>query len=518
MDDDKVSSGENQSGSSSQQPPLEETRPIFQTTPVEPEVPQQPAPAPEENLRPEEIAPELETPEQATTAPSAPFEIPQEAPPTVPPPDDRSKLFILLGGGVLFFVFFIFLVGLILGGNKNKHAPVKLTYWGLWEDKAVMDPIIKEYEAKNKNITIEYTRMDIQDYREKLLARSQKNQGPDIFRFHNTWIPEIKEVVASLPPSVMSNSEFEKTFYPVHKKDLGVNGSYYGIPLTIDGLVLVYNNTLFKKAGINNAPTTWDDLFDDAIKLTVKDQAGKIITSGIALGTASNVEHFSDIFGLFLVQNGVSLKDLSQPEAAQSLEAYRKFAESPDNVWDEGMSNSISAFSQEKVAMIIVPSWELITIKTVNPDVDLKVVPIPVIPGAGTVPKSLSSYWVEGVSRFSKNQLEAWKFLKYLSEKQTMTKLYESQSKNRLFGEPYSRVDLADLLSQNEYLQAVGKQAPNFVSAPLVSRTFDNGLNDEIVKYIENAINSTQQGVSYSSALQTANEGIGQVFKKFNVN
>ena len=61
------------------------------------------------------------------------------------------------------------------------------------------------------------------------------------------------------------------------------------------------------------------------------------------------------------------------------------------------------------------------------------------------------------------------------------------------------------------------KEANNFVSLPLISQTFDNGLNDEIIKYIENAINSTIQGVSYSESLGEAKKGINQVFTKYNI-
>jgi multiple sugar transport system substrate-binding protein len=61
------------------------------------------------------------------------------------------------------------------------------------------------------------------------------------------------------------------------------------------------------------------------------------------------------------------------------------------------------------------------------------------------------------------------------------------------------------------------KQANNFVSQPLIARTFDNGLNDEIIKYIENAINSTIQGVTYSEALKTAAQGVTQIFTKYNI-
>ncbi len=452
-------------------------------------------------------------------------EAPQDMNFNLPPPiyeENKNQYMFIVLGAVVFLIILVIIFRAIFSG-KPASKPVSLIYWGLWEDKEVIEPLIAAYQQKNPNIKIIYQKMNPQSYREKLVSRS-KAQGtagapvvekPDIFRFHNTWLPEIKDVVAPLPPTVMSGEEFDKTFYPVHKKDLKVGNYYYGLPLEIDGLVLVYNQGLFKKAGISTVPATWDDVTEIVPRLTVKDQSGQLITSGIAMGTASNIDHFSDIFGLLLLQNGGSLNKLDQEEAAGALEIFRKFSEPPQGYWTEEMSNSTTAFIQEKVAMIIVPSWEILSIKSANPDIDIKIVPVPVVPGTASL--SIASYWVEGVSRFSSHQLEAWKFLRFLTEKENMTKLYEIQSKIRPFGEPYSRVDLAPLLVQNPYLSAVIKQANNFYSLPLVSRTFDNGLNDEIIKYLENAVNSTIQGVSYKEALKTAKEGIDQVFTKYNI-
>lgn len=478
-----------------------QTIPVFETIPVET--------AEDEETKIEETPEEVESPE----------EINNQEPENLPPPiyqENKSQYLMIIVGGIVFFIIFIFIIKGIFFGGKRVKKEVNLLYWGLWEENQVIQPIINEYQQKNPHVKITYQKMHPESYREKLLARSKNNRGPDIFRFHNTWIPEIKEILAPLPTQIMSNNEFEKTFYKIHQKDLKVGSYYYGLPLMIDGLVLIYNENLFKKAGLTTNLTTWDEITDIVPKLTVKDQQGNLITSGIAIGTSGNIEHFSDIFGLFLVQNGGSLDKLDQSEAAGALEIYRKFAELPQGYWNENMPNSITAFIQEKVAIIIAPSWQILSIKAANPEINIKVIPVPSVPGGQNI--SLASYWVEGVSRFSKNQIEAWKFLRYLIEKDTMTKLYEIQSKTRLFGEPYSRVDLASLLIQNEYLGAIIKQANDFVSIPLMSRTFDNGLNDEIIKYLENAINSTAQGVSYSEALKTASKGISQIFTKYNIN
>lgn len=439
---------------------------------------------------------------------------------TPPAYEENKTKYLFVGLGVIFFVvIFVLLINFLrrfkLPIINKKNKEISLTYWGLWEEKQLFDPLIKKYQAKNPNISIDYIKMDHRDYREKLIERSKSGDGPDIFRFHNTWLPTLKEIISPLPKDIMSNSQFEKIFYPVAQKDLKIAEFYYGLPLEIDGLVLLYNDDLFKKAGIAVPPATWEDVINDVAQLTVKDQDGKIITSGIALGTASNVEHFSDIFGWMLLQNGGSLNDLSSSEAQDALEAYRKFAELPKNVWDENMPNSIPAFIQGRVAMIIIPSWEILSIKTANSDLKFKVTALPIVPGGNKV--SIANYWIEGVSKLSENQLEAWKFLKFLIEKENLTTFFQEAAKMRLFGEPYSRVDLASTLVQNEYIGPVILQASYMKSLPLISKTYDNGLNDEIIKYLGDAINATANGVAYQEALLTAQKGIMQVFEKYKI-
>lgn len=492
--DDKINQPQNQS------PNLQsESKPMFETVAIEDSVP-------------EELPSNVQTPNPEQINQEGP-QIPSDLPPPVY--EENKNKYLIIVGAVIFLIVFLFILIKIFSGGKKTVKEIKLTYWGLWEEKEVFSPLIEAYQKQNPNIKINYEMRSPEDYREKLIARGKNGQGPDIFRFHNTWLPEIREVATPIPSSIMSNLEFEQTFYKIHQIDLKVDKYYYGIPLEIDGFVMICNMSLLNQGGVVTPPVTWDEVIDATSKIITVDKLGRPITAGIALGTTANVEHFSDIFGIMLAQNGGNLTKLDTAEAAGALESYRKFAEEPTKYWDETMPNSIAAFIEGKVAMIIAPSWQVLTIKTSNPDLKIKVVPVPYVP-AGK-PISLASYWVEGVSRFSQNQEEAWKFLKFLVEKENLTKLFENQSKIRLFGEPYSRIDLGNLLLQNEYLSPVIKQADAYISLPLSSRTYDNGINDEIIKYIENGINSTSQGVSYQEALKIIKQGVDQVYSKFQI-
>ena len=68
----------------------------------------------------------------------------------------------------------------------------------------------KDWEEANPGVKVEYLRQSKEEYRERLQSALARGEGPDVFRFHNTWLPMLREELAPLPPSVMSSSEFEE--------------------------------------------------------------------------------------------------------------------------------------------------------------------------------------------------------------------------------------------------------------------------------------------------------------------
>ncbi|MBI3342704.1 extracellular solute-binding protein, partial [Candidatus Gottesmanbacteria bacterium] len=233
-----------------------------------------------------------------------------------------------------------------------------------------------------------------------------------------------------------------------------------------------------------------------------------------ALGTTGNVENWSDILGLMMLQNGANLVSLSGKEAEETLLFYRKFADPVDPMytWNETLDNSIYAFAIGKVAMILAPSWRAFDVKQISPELRFKIVAVPQLPG-NTV--SWASYWVEGVSTKSKVQPQAFALLKYMTSREAVTKLYSEAAKTRLFGEVYARSDLGSTIEADPFAGAYAKQAKTAKSFPLASRTFDNGLNDKLIKYMEDAVGSVAAGSAPSAALTTAASGFRQVLSGY---
>lgn len=435
-------------------------------------------------------------------------------PPPFSPAQQILRLLPFIGG-------FVILVLIIYAGYRyffERGGTVELTYWMLWEEKEVLQPLIDEYQREHPEITIDFVRQTPIQYRERVEAHIARGEGPDIFRFHNTWVPMLREELAPLPEGVVTQAEFAESFYPVMVEDLKLGGNIVGIPLMYEGLVVFYNEDILKAVGFSAPADNWDDFLAQAEDLTVK-QEGSIVTAGAALGRADNVEHFADVLGLMFLQNGTNPARPNSEEGIRALTFYRLFAQTPDNVWGAEFDNDIIAFAQGKVAMIFAPSWEVFTIRAINSDLNFKAAPVPQVRGTQN-PLSWASYWVEGVNSRSVHQKEAWDFLKFLAQKESLEKFYglaAQVSANRSFGEPFSRKDMANILSDNLYLNVLLQQANNAKSFYMASRTFDNGINDRIINYYKDAVNSLDGGNSPEAALQTAAAGVQQVLATYNV-
>ena len=173
-----------------------------------------------------------------------------------------SKLMkFLLKRVILVILFALILSGCRLIPGIQDQGQVSLTYWGLWEAAVNINQLISDYQKDHPNVTIVYEKKSHQQYRESLQSQIETGKGPDIFRFHNTWVPMLQGVLSEVPADVVSASEFRDNFYPTVSSDLrNSQNKFVGVPLEIDGLGLFWNEEIFNAAGITAPPKTWQAL------------------------------------------------------------------------------------------------------------------------------------------------------------------------------------------------------------------------------------------------------------------
>ena len=525
-------------------PPVKPDYFSFAPTPPKPTVPPQSSPG---------FVPNSVSSSPTPSFTPSPPPVPAPVPVTVLPKKPKTKLIFLIVAAVILVLGITYLIITIsskatVSSQTNifskvslfvqkkffsRKASVTITYWGLFEPSSVFQQVIDDYEKDHPGVKINYVQENLKLYRERLQAALERKEGPDIFRIHQTWVPMLGSLLAAVPQTTYSSTTFEQTFYPSAKETLKYNGQYVAVPLMVDGLALFYNEDIFNAKG-KSPPKTWGELKRVACELTVKDEQGKIRTAGVALGAANNVDNWSDILGLMMLQNSA---DLANPAACtenagggegtptclgrDALTFYTLFvsdkacADEGMNVgavWNSILPTSTYAFATGSLAMYFGSSWRVFDIKSINDKLNFKIVSVPQLPG-GVL--NWSSYWAEAVSKDSKYQTEAWEFLKYLSSDKVMQKLYQTESSLRLFGEPYSRLDMAAQLQAQPMVGPFVEQAPFAKSWYLSSNTFDNGINEQIIKYYEDAVNAVNRGTNPLSALSTTTQGVAQVLRKY---
>lgn len=374
-----------------------------------------------------------------------------------------------------------------LFGNKGE-----IVWWGIIEEESVVRPLIEQFEEENPGIKITYNKQSEKDYRVRLTNSLAGGKGPDIFEFHNSWVPMYFSELSTLPEEIMSQSEYSQTFYSIVVSDLLTRDGLVGIPLFYDALTLYINEDIFASVA-KRPPTTWNELKElvdpDTGVLTLTDDRGAIIQSGFAVGKTKNVDFWPDILGLMMVQNGADLKRPIDKESDDAVSYYRELGK---DVWDDSLPNSTEAFSQGVVAMYFGPSRKAFDIARMNSDLRFKTAPIVQIPKtSGSDPDATyATYWVQGVWNKSTNKDDAWRFLRFLSERTSLEKLNSERKAVKNFELASPRMDMARIYLQDPILSSVVAQANSARSWYLAGETYDGetGINSKVAELYEEVI------------------------------
>lgn len=389
--------------------------------------------------------------------------------------------------GIILVVILLFLIVGVVGtifavllprlGSGGVGGNVELTYWGLWQDETVIEPLIADYEAEHPNINIEYVRQSPEEYRERLTSAMARGEAPDIFRMHNTWTPMFYEELSTLPSDIMSEEEYSNTFYPAAIASLSTPNGIGAIPLMYDSMSLFINQDIFTTFS-EPVPESWSEFRQTATNLTVREQDEEVIRqAGASLGRTDNVDYWPEIVTLMQIQNGA---DLIEPKGELSIGSFQYYLQYSlvDKVWDETLPASTLAFATGKLGMFIAPSFTSQEIVKLNPNLRFRAHPVPQLPKFDPSDPDITYaiFWAEAVWSGGKHQKEAWEFLKFLSSQESMQKLYAKTK------EPYSRRDMAALLASDPYYSATVRLAEDSRVFYTASNTHDGetGINSQI--------------------------------------
>lgn len=346
------------------------------------------------------------------------------------------------------------------------------------EAKNALDKAVKQYEKENPNVTINVQTVGGGgDYAGTLKTKLSSGQEPAIFNVAGqTDVHTFKDWLTDLSGQSWVSQAVSGTL-----GGATLDGKIYGMPFDLEGYGLLYNKTIFSKAGVDasNLKTIAD--LDQAFA-KIDAQKSKLGISAVNAYAAKET----------WVTGMHSLNIALQPELKNSENAYNaksinfnyndalkkyvdlsvKYAYKPN-----GSNSSINSvdyttqveqlFALGKVAVIQQGNWVYSTLKGIDPNLakNVGLLPIPIESSAGTitdkVPVGVASYWAVNKKKDAATVKASEKFLNWL---------YQSDEGKKMIVNDFSFIppfkNYSDSLTQN--LDPISQAVETYVKADKV--------------------------------------------------
>ncbi|MFJ5971727.1 extracellular solute-binding protein [Streptomyces sp. NPDC093060] len=157
--------------------------------------------------------------------------------------------------------------------DSKSDGPVTITWWdtsNATNEAPTYKALVADFEKANPKIKVKYVDVPFDQAQNKFDTAASSKGAPDVLRSEVGWTPAFAKKGYFLPLDGTEALAEQSKFQPNLMKQAQYEGKTYGVPLVTDTLALVYNKALFKKAGITEAPKTWDELKSDAAKVKGK--------------------------------------------------------------------------------------------------------------------------------------------------------------------------------------------------------------------------------------------------------
>ena len=349
--------------------------------------------------------------------------------------------------------------GAICRNSGQQPDAFTLTYWTVYTDSANITAVVDAFQAKYPYIDIEVKTFRLEEYEDKLIEGWAEGDGPEMFSLPNSHSGAFTDLILPIPAALSMtsvttqeslgrketviekesirgisapqvNSLFPQVVYDdVVKADVD-GAQVYGLPITLDTLVLYYNKDLLDQANIALPAATWDDFVKQVPLLTLVDISDNIIQSGAALGTSNNVPRMFDIVSLLMMQNGATMTSGSSVEfsraterggdiipGVQAVEFYTSFANPAVEwySWTEDQPNALEQFIAGKTAYYLGYYYDLETIQDRGGQLNFGVAAVPQVSADPNAAVNYANYWVETVSVNTTHKDAAWAFVQALT-------------------------------------------------------------------------------------------------------
>lgn len=302
-----------------------------------------------------------------------------------------TKFQIILTGIFGLFIVLGVIVFSMYRGSQGQVYTVKV--WGTIEQVQFSNIISQTSLAEDKQYKVEYVKKSEETFDLDLVEAIAAGEGPDVFFLPSDKMVKNMNKVFIIPYSVFTERNFKDSFIEGGEIFMTPEG-VVALPFAVDPLVMYWNRSIFNESRITIPPKYWDQFFNIAQTVSIKDGSLNILRSAVALGEFANISHAKAIVSTLAMQAGTpitywnagkaysALSDRSEKptiptEAA--LNFYTEFSNpaKPSYSWNRSLTSSINYFLAGDLAIYFGLASEIGNIQSKNPNLNFDVAPIP---------------------------------------------------------------------------------------------------------------------------------------------
>src|SRR6476620_10406975 len=198
-----------------------------------------------------------------------------------------------------------------------------ITVWAMGAEGEKLPALAKDFEAANPGAKVNVTAIPWDAAHDKFTTAITAGKTPDAAMVGTTWMGEFAGLDALDPtPKSIDASQF----FGGAQKTTEVDGKSFGVPWYVETRLIYYRSDLAKKAGITEAPKSWEDL--KAMAKAMQDKAGAKWGIGLqAGGTGSwqSVMPFAWSNGADLTKDGGKGYNFDSPEVLEAAKYYQSY-------------------------------------------------------------------------------------------------------------------------------------------------------------------------------------------------
>ncbi|WP_217594191.1 extracellular solute-binding protein [Cohnella sp. GbtcB17] len=306
---------------------------------------------------------------------------------------------------------------------------VTITFQNIYPDPTdpkynMLHKIVKQYETDHPNVHIELDSLNTDQQKQKLKTQAASNEVPDITIVNPSaqMKPYVDAGLFAPLNEMVEQNGLKDTFQSGILDYYTFDGNLYALPDGNNIGLLYYNKALFKQAGIEAPPATFEDLIADVKKLKDKGiqpmaigekdtWTGSFLFMNVLLRTNGGPGFLQDVVD--------GKKTFEDPAFKGAVDAFSQLVQA--GAFQEGATSfdynaGENLFKTGKAAMYYMGSWATggIEVSDANKDGNVGVFKFPTVGGKGDPNQfMLAPGSAFAVSKNSKHLPETLDFLNY---------------------------------------------------------------------------------------------------------